>query len=323
MGKVGKRLNRILIMVPLILRKEGASVEELCRVLGTNREELMDDLNVLWFCGLPDYTPADLIDFRLEGDRVYLTMAYYFSRPLSITRQEALALFVAGRALIGAGVFRNKSPLGTALDKLEHLLSEEDRVRIEEISERVKVEMEPFSGKCWGTIEDAIGKGRNLKLEYYSFSRDSIREREVEPESLVWSKGHWYLLAWCHLAEDRRLFRLDRIKSVSLSSNRSARVDREEFYVPELVGEFKPGRKAHGVRLRFAGREGRRLVEEWPTATFKEGKDGTLTVEMRTRNLAWLANYLLKFGDRFEIESPRELERMVEEKASRLAEVYR
>lgn len=322
MDRFAARLNRMLLMVPLILREEGASIEELCRALGVDRKELMADLDTLWLCGLPSYTPLDLIDRRIEGDRVYLSMADYFSRPLTVTRQEALTLLVAGRTLIGAGFFEEEGPLASALEKVEGMLTEEQKGDVEDIARRIEVELDSYPGKWWKEIENGIGSGHNIILEYYSYSRDTVSGREVEPFSLVWSRGHWYLMAWCHLAEDMRLFRLDRIKSVAPTEHQVTRSAGGEFYVPELVGEYRPGRRAHHVKLRFFGREGRRLAEEWPAAEFTDNADGSVSVEFRTRNLKWLSSYLMKFGDRFKVESPEELKVMLGEKAEELLEVY-
>lgn len=322
MDRFAARLNRMLLMVPLILREEGASIEELCRALGVDRKELMADLDTLWLCGLPSYTPLDLIDRRIEGDRVYLSMADYFIRPLTVTRQEALTLLVAGRTLIGAGFFDETGPLASALEKVEGMLTEEQKGDVEDIARRIEVELDSYPGKWWKEIENGIGSGHNIILEYYSYSRDTVSEREVEPFSLVWSRGHWYLMAWCHLAEDMRLFRLDRIKSVAPTEHQVTRSAGGEFYVPELVGEYRPGRRAHHVKLRFFGREGRRLAEEWPAAEFTDNADGSVSVEFRTRNLKWLSSYLMKFGDRFKVESPEELKVMLGEKAEELLEVY-
>jgi len=321
-GKTGQRLNRILLMVPMVLEEEGLSIDVLCERLEATRDELLEDLNVLWMCGLPDYTPADLIDFRLEGDRVYLEMADYFKRPLTITRDEALVMFVAGRALLEAKVFKKTGPLGSALKKVESALSRDELGDVENVAERIDLEIDACSGRLWGTIEGGLEKEKNLALEYYSFSRDTVTSREVEPLSLVWSKGHWYLLAWCQTAADYRLFRLDRIKKVRLTSRSPTRKAPEESYMPEVVGEYRPGKKSHTVRLKFFGKEGRRLVEDWPTAEFRENRDGSFTVELRTRNLSWLASYLLRFGDRFRVESPRELAKAVQAKASEILEAY-
>jgi len=322
MDRFAARLNRMLLMVPLILREEGASIEELCRALGVDRKELMADLDTLWLCGLPSYTPLDLIDRRIEGDRVYLSMADYFSRPLTVTRQEALTLLVAGRTLIGAGFFEEEGPLASALEKVEGMLTEEQKGDVEDIARRIEVELDSYPGKWWKEIENGIGSGHNIILEYYSYSRDTVSEREVEPFSLVWSRGHWYLMAWCHLAEDMRLFRLDRIKSVAPTEHQVTRSAGGEFYVPELVGEYRPGRRAHHVKLRFFGREGRRLAEEWPAAEFTDNADGSVAVEFRTRNLKWLSSYLMKFGDRFKVESPEELKVMLRDRVTELLEVY-
>lgn len=321
-SKVSSRLNRILLMVPYIVGPEGASIRELCGKFRVSREELMCDLDTLRMCGVPNYTPYDLIDYWVEGDRVHVEFADFFERPLTLTREEAVALFVAGHALIRSRMFRKDSALGSALDKVGRVLSQQEKEDVENVIERILVEMDAYSGRWKEIIEEGLEKQKNLLIEYYSFSRGEMTTREVEPLSLVWSSGYWYLLAWCHEAADNRLFRMDRIKNVSLTKRKAGAGERRDFTVPELVGEYKPGRKAHQVKLKFVGREGRRLVEEWPTATVTEGRGGSVTVEFRTQNLSWLSNYLLKFGDRMNIESPNELKKMVEDKAGQLLKEY-
>jgi proteasome accessory factor C len=273
-------------------------------------------------CGVPDYTPADLMDYRIEGDRVYVMFADFFGRPLTLTREEAVAIFVAGHALIRSEIFREDGALASALEKVGRLLSEEDEGDVRDVIERIQVEMSAYKDRWKEIIEEGIQKDKDLLIEYFSFSRDEMSKREVEPLSLLWSKGHWYLYAWCHAAKDTRLFRMDRIKSVRLTDREDAGDSRKAFEVPDLIGEYKPDKKAHHVKLKFTGSEGRRLVEEWPTARVVEGRAGAVTIELRTRNLSWLANYLLKFGDRMRVESPRELKKMVEEKAEALLKEY-
>lgn len=317
-----ERLNRILLMVPFIVGDEGVPIDELCEKFAISREELVGDLDTLRMCGVPDYTPADLIDYWIEGDRVHVVFADFFKRPLTLTREEAVAIFVAGHALIRSDIFREDGALGSALAKVGRLLSEEEKEDVENVIERIRVEMSAYRDRWKEIIEEGLEKEKDLLIEYFSFSRGEMSKREVEPLSLLWSKGHWYLFAWCHEANDTRLFRMDRIKSVYLTDRNVDRQAREALEVPDLVGEYKPDKKAHHVKLRFTGGEGRRLAEEWPTVKVTEGRGGAITIELRTRNLSWLANYLLKFGDRMRVESPRELNKMVEEKARALLEEY-
>ena len=320
--RVSERLNRMLLMVPFLARKEGASVNELCRKFEIDQATLMQDLDTLQMCGVPDYSPADLMEWSLEDGRARMIFADYFKRPLNLTRQEALSLFVAGSALIRSGVFPESGALESALGKIELLLSEESKVKLEEVIERVEVEMRAYDGTMRGIIDLGLEKGMNLQLDYWSFSRDEMTHREVEPVSLVCSRGFWYLVAWCHVSEDFRLFRLDRIASVELTDHPVANRIRESFDIPRVVGEYKPGKKSHRVKLLFAGRQGRRIVEEWPAAEVTERGDGSVYVELRTRNLEWLATYLLRFGGNVSVEGPRELRKMVEQKANTLLEAY-
>lgn len=323
LNRIGCRLNRILLMVPLILREEGASLEELCDALDAEREEVLADLDVLFLCGLPEYGPGDLIDRRIVNDRVYLSMVDYFRRPLTITTDEALALIVAGEALVGAGFFEPGGPAGSALKKVGEVVAGHSGGGIEDIAQHIDVELGSSPGRWWEVIEEGLERGKDLRLQYYSFSRGEVTGRDVEPLSLVISYGHWYLLAWCRRAEDRRMFRLDRIMSVEIVDPPGDGKGDDGLEMPELVAEMKPGRSAHYVKLRFSGKEGRRLLEEWPTAKLTDHDDGTVTITLRTRNLSWLSRYLIRFGDRLEIESPMELRRLVRETASRLLEVYR
>jgi proteasome accessory factor C len=291
-GKVSERLNRLLVMVPYLAREEGAGVDELCREFGITEPELMHDLDTLRMCGVPDYTPADLMDYWIEGGRVHVMMADYFARPLNMTRQEALSLFVAGSALVRSGVFEEKGPLDSALAKIELLLSAETKEELEKVISHIEVEMRAYEGNMREIIDEGLEKGMNLEL------------------------------GWCHLSEDMRLFRLDRIASVRLTDNACQERVRESFDIPTVVGEYSPGRKAHQVRLTFEGKQGRRITEQWPAAQVSENADGTISVELRTRNLAWLETYLLRFGGRVRVEGPKELKKMLAKKAGELLESY-
>lgn len=321
-NKTAERIRRILLMVPIVLKDNGVSISELCEMLDADSDEIISDLDVLWYCGVPDYGPSDLIDKRIEGDRVFLEAADYFNRPLKLTRDEVIALLVAGRALLRLDVVEKGGPVDTALEKLAELLPAGDREEISGVADRIDIQIDAFPGRCWPVIEDAIKRGMTLEIEYYCYSRDEVTTREVDPISLITSRGNWYLSAHCRMAGDARLFRLDRIKAICVTGNSRDISGVDESDLSMLVGEYKPGRRDYHVKLVFSGREGKRVAEEWPTARFQQGDGEDLIVELKTKNLAWLSTYLLRFGDRFRIESPEELRLLVRDKARGLLKQY-
>ncbi len=63
--------------------------------------------------------------------------------------------------------------------------------------------------------------GRRVLLIEYGDSRGVVTSREVEPSICLGGRGgHWYLVAWCRLREEVRVFRLDRIAKAALTDER-------------------------------------------------------------------------------------------------------
>src|SRR5439155_1608042 len=87
--------------------------------------ELVQDLNMLFLSGLPPYGPGDLIDVEVDEGRVWIGMADYFSRPVRLTHQEALSLYLRGKSLLGAPGLAEAPALASALARIEQRLGPE------------------------------------------------------------------------------------------------------------------------------------------------------------------------------------------------------
>lgn len=66
-------------------------------------------------------------------------------------------------------------------------------------------------------IEQAIEASRSLDVTYFSMSREEFSDRRIDPFGLKKVGDLFWLVAYCHLRGDRRVFRLDRIKTMALS----------------------------------------------------------------------------------------------------------
>ena len=328
------RLERILLLVPYCVKHPGVSIGELAQRLGASDREILEDLNLLFVCGLPDYTPADLMEVFVDEDRVYIRMADYFGRPLRLTRTEAIPLYVKGQALVnllegaanGKGGLRELAPLRAALDKLGRaLLPQEGGVA--ELTKRIRVQLESGEAQWLELLRDAITQRRPIELEYYTYSRDALTRRRVEPHLVFASVGHWYMSGYCHLAQDRRMFRLDRIKSLELAEGGFEQpVDGEAELPPPLF--YVPGPDDISVRLR-ANTEIAQWLSEYggafpplPVQSSKDVRGGKTELTFRTSALEWVEKLLLRFGDEIEVLEPRELAERTREAAQRILALY-
>ncbi|MDH3724925.1 MAG: WYL domain-containing protein [Thermoleophilia bacterium] len=61
-------------------------------------------------------------------------------------------------------------------------------------------------------IESAISRRKTIRFTYYSIGRDEVSERQVDPYSLLFVAGNWYVVGFSHERQDLRNFRLSRIR---------------------------------------------------------------------------------------------------------------
>ena len=65
-----EKAARLLDLVPFISTHQGIALNELAEEFNLSESELLSDLNTLWMCGLPGYTPLELIDLEFESGYV-------------------------------------------------------------------------------------------------------------------------------------------------------------------------------------------------------------------------------------------------------------
>ncbi len=212
------RLRRMLALVPWILTHPGVTIADLARRFDVSPKEIEADLALLPMCGLPPYTADRLIDVWVADDgAVTIRLAEYFERPLRLTPAEGVALLVAGRALLAVPGSDPDGPLAGALEKLEAVLGA-----------RGALSIEVGAGDHLERLTDAVRDGEQLELDYYSFARDEMTTRVVDPLRVFHALGAWYLAGYCHRADAERLFRVDRIRAVRANGQPSETHPRDE-----------------------------------------------------------------------------------------------
>lgn len=289
-GRLGRRLGRILVMLPYAIRNPGISVDELAQRFGIARRELIGDLNLVFLCGLPGYGPGDLIDVSLEEDRVYVDMADYFSLPLRLTPTEALALYAGGEAIAALPGMEEAEALRRALGKLGRALGS----GAADNTSGIKVELESGPQEHLESIQHALLERRRLWLEYFSASRGEMTKRTVDPWGLVAALGRWYLVAYDHRTQDERMFRTDRIKSVEVLAE-PADVP-TDFNPDEYRGAWSGRRAPDVVGFEISPAAGRWFEDYYPVTRSTILEDGWSAIEIATSGDVWAATLLLRLG---------------------------
>jgi proteasome accessory factor C len=301
------RLRRLLTVIPWIVDHQGSTLDELAARFGIRVAELERDLELIPFCGLPPYTPDRLIDCEVVDGRVFLRFAEYFARPLSLTPGEGFALLAAGQALLAVPGGDPGGSLASALGKLAGALGAGDGMTVELGPARY---LEP--------LRAAADNGERVEIDYYTFGRDELTTRRIDPRAVFAAAGQWYVDAYCHRADDDRLFRVDRVMAV--------RPTGEHFE----AGEAAPGVAAPVFNPRPSDRRVTLLLnasaawvpESYPVESVEEMGEGRLKVVLVASERAWLERLLLRLGPAAEVLEPAEVRVEVAQAARRLLARY-
>jgi proteasome accessory factor C len=300
-------VGRLLALVPYIQSRDEVSLEQAAADFGVRPAQIVKDLHVLWFCGLPGLGMGDLIDIdmdALEGEGVIrLSNADYLTRPLRLGSSEASALIVALRTLRDGGDESVRPVVDRTLAKLEAAAGDGAA-----LAAQVDVHLSETDAGLTALrreLERAVQEGRQVRLGYYVPARDEATDRTVDPLRIVTAEGHTYLDAWCRTAEDRRLFRLDRVSSAEVLDSP---VDDHSDLPPRDLSEgiFSPSPDDLLATLLLEP-SARWVAEYYPVESTDEAGGGALRVRLRVGDPEWLTRLMLRLGGAAQVEEPTEL----------------
>ena len=222
-------------------------------------------------------------------------MADHFARPLRLTRQEALAVYVRATELAATPGMPGAPALVSALAKLRAALGSETLGDAAGIAAADAGSAPPFLEEVRTAAQDR----QRLVIAYAAASTGERTERRIDPEAVFASSGQWYVAAWDVDLDDERLLRVDRIDEVRPSG--------ERFEPRGLEGAgrplYTPG--AQDVRMRVRLRPEARWVAEYYVATDPvEEDDGNLVVTLPTGQVTWAARLLLRLGSDADVLDP-------------------
>jgi predicted DNA-binding transcriptional regulator YafY len=165
------------------------------------------------------------------------------------------------------------------------------------------------SSNWFEVIAHATLRRRRLQITYYTRSRDRTTERTVSPQRLLHYRENWYLLAWCHVADDLRLFALDAIRFAELHSQPARKVAQNKL--DEAMGSgfgIFGGKARYRARLRFSPAAARWIADEvWHPQQKISWDDDHLILDIPYAQTRELAMEVLRHGRDVEVLGPASL----------------
>jgi len=261
-------------------------------------------------------------------DRGYRLLSDAFLPPLNLTLDDYLVFKMA----LSSSVFMNQSPLRkqakVVLAKIEANLNPVVRKDLNRLGDVASVDVKSSSdfsrlALMFKLIEQSILNRKSLKFVYESLkSKES--SRQVDPYSLVFRRHAWYLVGFCHRRNEVRIFRLNRIRKITLLDKSFQR--KQDFSLSDFFKdswELYQG-KPVCVRIKFRG-IGAKVVgsgQHHPSEKITKLKDGSLIYEVKVNGIEEICRWILGFGEEAKVLEPKNLKEKIRSTVEKMKQFY-
>ncbi|GDX25453.1 protein pafC [Actinomycetes bacterium] len=297
------RAIRLLDLVPYIVAHPGISITELAKEFSISRDEVLKDLNLLFLCGLPGYTPLELIDISFDEESVVIRDPQNLAAPRNLNESEALIARIALAALEEstprtAAAYPQIVALREKIAKAFSSSIPASAITFTLDKERATLE----------AIEGAIKQELDLEITYNNVTKDSSSRRSITPISIIAEDKRTLVSAYCHSAKALRTFNLAQISEVSTKA-RIVRADLERL-------EDSRGSSAEVI---IKSEDSSFLSEN--ASSLKELSKSCYQIDIFQPE--WIVRSVLAGADSIELAKPLELRAEISERATRALLAYK
>jgi predicted DNA-binding transcriptional regulator YafY len=209
-----KKLERMTAIIYLLQEKGKLTAGDIAKHLEVSERTIYRDIDALSQIKVPIIT----CEGRQGG---YEIDTGYFLPSIRLSEDEILyfiLLLKLGKEIKVPMISESYDMLSM---KLLNTVTKDSQLKIKRFLNKFKVSInrinpDGYVGNLLETVIQSLEEEKQIKLSYYTPLKDTVSERVVSPYRFTFDEGGWYITGYCHLREDKRTFRLDRIQSIEL-----------------------------------------------------------------------------------------------------------
>ncbi|AOT71443.1 helix-turn-helix transcriptional regulator [Geosporobacter ferrireducens] len=320
------RLHRLLGIIMLLDSRGIITARNLAKILEASERTIYRDIDILCEAGIPIFSiPGPnggysfMEDYKINsnvlesGDAVHLLLSSMGIRPEKNTEMA--------------------QQLKNAIIKLENSISKEHKEEIIKAKERFFIDSEPWwhkrvQSKNIDIIKKSVLNLKKLKVRYKKFNGE-VSERILRPYGAVVKNLEWYVIAFCELKNDIRVFMCNRIENIEVldeSFNIAENFSLETFwenskqqFVKQASSKIE--HNAYPVKLKFYEEKKQTLQGFYIRSSSKVGETWIYDIDMISFQTA--CNVIFPLSDRMEVLEPVELREYIVKKCNRILNLYK
>lgn len=303
------RLDRLTAILIQLQSKRVVKAQDIAERFNISLRTVYRDVRTLEQAGVP---------VSGETGVGYSIMDGYRLPPVMFTIDEATAFLTAEKLVEKLTDTPTEESYKSAMYKIKAVLRSTEKDHLENMDQSILVLGNPYLPKentgPLHSILKGISEKRILTIDYFASHSQEKTKRNIDPVGIYYSEHNWHLIAYCHLRNDYRNFRVDRISGIvqtqlpvtkihpSLQSFLK-KVSKEEKLHPVIMLVDKEILKYFGNQKYYNG-----FVSE-------KDLNGKMEMTFLSSSLESFARWFMMFGDKAEISSPDSLKEMIKQLA--------
>lgn len=294
--------NRLFDIVYILLDRKQTTAKELAERFGVSQRTIYRDIDTLSLSGIPVYTEKG------KGGGISL-----------------LPDFVLNKSLLNE---REQNEILSALQGLANIKTDEANQILQKLStifnktavSWLEVDFTDWSfqgGEAFSGFKTAILERYIVEFDYYSTYGEMTRRR-VEPIQLWFKSKAWYLKGFCLTRQDMRLFKLSRVRNLTVTDDFFA--ERDLLAMPPNPGPEEHQKQDVTLVLKIAPEMTYRVLDEF--GEVEKQPDGSFLVTVTWPEDEWVYGFILSFGEYIEVIEPERVREIVKNKLLKTAKKY-
>ncbi len=291
--------NRLFEIVYILLQKKKTTAKELADRFEVSTRTIYRDIETLSTANIPIYASKG------KDGGIGLLDEYVLNKTILSEEEQNQILF----ALQGMKKVKGQDEKDI-LEKLSILFNKK-------INDWIKID---FSN--WGNIQEerfdiiksAILNKQLVQFTYYN-SNGEESKRIVEPLQIWFKDKSWYLVSYCKLKQDYRIFKIARIKEVKML---------QEHFERELPKEENEQYNFKIIELELEINKAMtyRVYDEFESKEITKKEDGNFIIKVKYPENEWIYGYILSFGEYAKILNPAYVKNIIKDKLQKTLKNY-
>lgn len=304
------KTERLLAIIILLLNRGRISATELAERFEVSVRTVYRDLDAISRAGVP------IVAFPGSGGGYAILESFKMDRQM-LSPQEIHTIITA---LYGANAAMDDRTIQNIIEKLKGIKLPEGQG----VTEPLMMDFSP-----WGlrrTEKAYLNKVRraiagNQRIGFcYTNGNGEQQERTVEPLMVQFKDRAWYLMGFCCVREDFRIFKLSRMRALEVETDHFCpRTIPEDVF--KAMSRSDPDNHIHLV-LRFHPRVRARVEDLYDEDEITYESDGMLQVSVDYPEDEWVYGTILSYGDAVEVLKPLHLREIIRAKAEKIYGIY-